>query len=97
MYQTNQMRKWESSKLLVVVEGYWIAVVAKPLHVVDENFCSVLTDDTNCKYLDRLSFGASTTQCKPAKNGGPTEVCRPSLRCLSQQKNGEEEEKSMCS
>ena len=57
MYQTNQMRECELSKLLVV-EGYWIAVGAKPFHVVDETFCSVPTDDINCCYLDNLIFEA---------------------------------------
>ena len=50
-------------------EGYWIAVGAKPLHVVDDTFCSVPKDGANCKYLVRLISGASETQCKPEKRG----------------------------
>ena len=53
------MREWELLELLVV-EGYWIAVRAKPLHVVDDTFCSVFTYGSNCCYLDPLIFGAST-------------------------------------
>ena len=79
-----------------MVEGYWIAVGDKPLHVVDETFCSVPTDDARCQYLVRLTSGASTTWYKPAKKkkNDPTTMCRPPLRCLSQPKNGEEEEGS---
>ena len=96
MYQTNQMREWESSELLVV-ESYWIAVGAKTLHVVDETFCSVPTDEASCQYLVRLTSGASTTWYKRAKKKrDPKVVCRSPLRCLSQPKNGEEEkEESM--
>ena len=59
--QTNQMRGGEPSELLVA-NGYWIAFGAKPLHVVDETFCSILTDRANCCYLDHLTFGASTAR-----------------------------------
>ena len=54
--RTSQMWVWEPSELLVA-EGYWIAVGAKPIHVVDENFCSIPIDGANCCYLDRLTFG----------------------------------------
>ena len=77
--QTNQMWKWEQSKLLVA-KGYWQVVGAKLLRVVDETFCSIPTDGTNCCYLDRLTSRASATRCKPAKKGGLTTVFRPPLR-----------------
>ena len=54
--QTNRMWGGEPSELL---EGYWIVVGAKPLHVVDETFYSILIDDANCHYLDRLTSGSS--------------------------------------
>ena len=50
----------EPSELLAR-EGYRITVGAKTLHVVDETFCSVLTNDANCQYLVRLTFGASAS------------------------------------
>ena len=50
-------------------EGYWIAVGAKPLHVVDDTFYSVPTDSVNCKYLVCLISRASAAQCKPEKRG----------------------------
>ena len=56
--QTNQMWGGELLELLVV-EGYRITVRAKPLHVVDETFCSIPTDGANCCYLDRLTLRAS--------------------------------------
>ena len=56
---------WE----LLVGQGYWIAVGPKPLHVVDETFCSIPTDDANFCYLDRLTSGASVARYKPAKKG----------------------------
>ena len=62
-----------------MVEGYWIAIRAKPLHVVDETFCSIPIDGANFCYLDRLISGASTAQCKPAKKG----VWRRCVGCLS--------------
>ena len=65
----NHMWGGEPSELLVT-KGYWIAVGAKPLYVVDETFCSIPTNGTNCRYLDRLTFGALVTRCKPAKQGG---------------------------
>ena len=55
--RSSQMWVWEPSELLVA-EGYWIAVGAKPIHVVDDTFCSIPTDDANCCYLDRLTFRA---------------------------------------
>ena len=63
------MWKGEPSKLLVV-KGYWKAVGAKLLRVIDETICSILTDDTNCCYLDRLTFEALVARCKPAKKEG---------------------------
>ena len=60
------MQEWELPELLVV-EGYKIVVGAKPLLVVDETFCSVLTDDANCRYLDQLTFGASEASYKPIR------------------------------
>ena len=53
-----------------MAECYWIVVGAKPSHVIDETFCSILIDNTNCCYLDCLTFGVSTTRCKPAKQKG---------------------------
>ena len=60
-----------------MAKGYWKAIGAKLLHVVDVTFCSIPTDGVNCRYLDCLTFGASVVQCKPAKkmgsvNGVPT-------------------------
>ena len=55
--------------MLLVAKGYWIAFGAKPLHVVDENFCSIPTDGANCRYLDRLTSRSSIEQYKPAKKG----------------------------
>ena len=55
--QTNQMRGGEPSGLLVA-KGYWIAVGAKPLHVIDETFCSIPTKGANFRYLDCLTSGA---------------------------------------
>ena len=60
---------------LLVAEGYWITVGAKPSHVVDETFCSIPTYGANCCYLDRLTFEASDARCKPVKQKeGPTAV-----------------------
>ena len=39
--------------------GLLEVVGAKLLHVVNENFCSIPIDDTNCHYLDHLTSGAS--------------------------------------
>ena len=58
--QTNHMWGGESSELLVA-KGYWIVVGAKPLHVIDKTFCLISTDDANCRYLDRLTFGTLAT------------------------------------
>ena len=61
MCQTNQM--WGGERLeLLVAEVYWIVVRAKPLHVVDETFCSIPTDIVNYRYLDRLTFEASAAR-----------------------------------
>ena len=66
--QMKHMWKGEPSELLEAT-GYWIVVRAKLLHVIDETFCSIPTDSGNCRYLDRLTFGASATCCKLAKKG----------------------------
>ena len=66
--QMNQMWKGESSKLLVE-KGYWKAVGAKLLPIVVVTFCSIPTNGANCRYLDHLTFGASTPRCKLAKKG----------------------------
>ena len=61
MCQTSQM--WEGEPLeLLAAKGYWRAVRAKPLHVVDETFCLIPTNDANFRYLDRLTFGASAVR-----------------------------------
>ena len=54
----NQTWGGESLELLVA-KGYWKAVGAKLLHVVDETFCLIPTDDVNCRSLVCLSSGAS--------------------------------------
>ena len=77
--QMNQMWDEEPSELLMA-KGYCTAVRANPLHVVDETFFFIPTYSANCRYLDRLTFGASVAQFKPAKKGGPAAVCRPPLR-----------------
>ena len=51
------------------MEGYWIAFGAKPLHIIDEPFCSIPTNDTNCCYLDRLIFEALAERRKHEKKG----------------------------
>ena len=66
--QTNHMWGGESSELLVV-KGYWIVVGAKPLHVVDETFCSIPTNDANYRNLDLLTSGTSVVRCKSTKRG----------------------------
>ena len=52
---------------LQVMKGYLKAIKEKLLQPVNETFCLISTDDANCCYLDRLTSGASTTQCQPAK------------------------------
>ena len=55
------MWKGELSELLKAT-GYWIAIRAKFFHIVDETFCSIPTDDANCRYLDGLTYlGISNT------------------------------------
>ena len=44
LFQMNKMWGGEPSELLVA-KGYWIAIGAKPLHVVDETFYSITTDN----------------------------------------------------
>ena len=77
--QTNQMWGGEPSELLVA-KGYWIAFGAKPLHVIDETFCSISTNGANCHYQDRLTSRASAARYNPTKKGGLTAVCRPPLQ-----------------
>ena len=55
---------------LLAAEDYWITVGAKPLHVVDETFCSIPTDGAKCRDLVRLIFGASAERRAPAKRKG---------------------------
>ena len=62
------MREWGPSKPLVV-EGYRIAIEAKPLHVIDETFCSVPIDGANYCHLVRLIFTTSIERLKSAKRG----------------------------
>ena len=66
--QMNQMQGGEPSELLVA-EGYWIAIGAKPLNVVDETFCSIPTYGTNCHYLDSLTFGHQQREVNLQKRG----------------------------
>ena len=75
-------------------KGYWRVVRAKISHVVDLDFCSIPTNDANCCYLDCLTSEASATRHKPAKNRGRATMFQPPLLCLSQQKDGGEEEGS---
>ena len=53
-----------------MAKGYWIVVGAKPLHVIDETFCSIPTDDANYRYLDRLTSETLAVRYKPTKKGG---------------------------
>ena len=64
--QKNQMWKGELSELLAA-KGYWKAVGANLLRVIDETFCSIPTDDVNCCYLDRLTSETSTFDIKLQK------------------------------
>ena len=58
----------EGSTELQVTKGYWTAIGAKLLPIVDENFCSISHDGANCKnQFVCLIFGASAAQCEPAK------------------------------
>ena len=68
----NQTWGGEPSELLVA-EGYRITVGAKPLYVVDETFCSIPTDDANCRYLVRLIFVA--LEREPTKRKGIRRWC----------------------
>ena len=77
--QTNQMWKGEPLKL-PVAKSYWKVVGAKLLRVVDDTFYLILTDGTDCCYLDRLTSWASTVRCKPKKKKDPAIVCRPPFR-----------------
>ena len=66
--QMNQM--WEGELLeLLVAEAYSIVIGAKPLHIINETFCSIPINGDNCCYLDRLTSGASVPRYKPTKNG----------------------------
>ena len=60
------MWKGESLELLEAT-GYWIAIRAKLLHVVDDTFCSIPTDAANCCYLDHLTSRESIARYEPAK------------------------------
>ena len=62
----NQTWGGEPSDLLTA-KGYRIIFEAKPLHVVNETFCLIPTDDANCWYLTRLAFRASAGRREPAK------------------------------
>ena len=62
---------WNGEPLeLLKATSYWIVVGAKLLHVINETFCSIPTDGANCRYLVRLSFGASAALYKPTKKKG---------------------------
>ena len=52
-----------------MAKGYLKVVRAKFLHVVDETFYSIPTDDANCQYLVLLTFGALAMWCKLAIKG----------------------------
>ena len=82
MCQTKQMWKGESSELLEAM-GYWIAIGSKLLHVVDETFCSIPTDTTNCCYLDLLTSRASVARYKPAKKGSSDSMSVASMMIKS--------------
>ena len=70
----NQACGGEPSELLAM-EGYQITVGAKPLHVVDETFCSILIDRAKCRYLVCLIFEASAERHEPAKIKGIWQWC----------------------
>ena len=76
-----------------MVKGYWTIVGAKSLQPVDETFCSLPIDGTNCCYLDYLTFEASAAQREPVKgrsgDGGPV--------ASSMIKSAKDEEESLCS
>ena len=52
-----------------MAKGYLKAVGTKILHVFDETFYSIPTDNANCRYLVRLTSMASMAWYKPAKKG----------------------------
>ena len=56
------------------MKSYLTAVEAKLSQLVNKTFCYVPIEGINCCYLDRLTFEASTAQCKPTKNVDPTIV-----------------------
>ena len=63
------------------MKGCLTVVEAKFLQPISKTFCSVPTNGANCCYLDRLTFGASTTtQCQPSKKGNPVVVGQSPLR-----------------
>ena len=70
----NQAWGGEPSELLAM-EGYRITIGAKPLHVVDETFCSIPIDGAKCRYLVCLIFEASVEQREPAKIKGIWQWC----------------------
>ena len=58
-------------------EGYLTVIETKLLQLVSEALCLVPTDSVNYCYLDRLTSGASTVQCKPTKKG---DVASPMIK-----------------
>ena len=58
------------------MKGCLTVIEAKLLQPVKKTVYSLLTYGANCSYLDLLTFGASATQCKPAKKGDPATVGR---------------------
>ena len=62
-----------------MAKGYWIAVGAKPLHVVNETFYSIPTDDANFILLGSSDLRGIYDTMITYKKGGPMAVCRPPL------------------
>ena len=77
-------------------KGYWIAVGAKPLHVVDQTFCSIPTDSANYRHLDCLTFEALVAQCKLAKQGGSGSSVSASSSMIKSAKTVEKRNKGVC-
>ena len=80
--QTNQMWGGEPSELLVA-KGYQITIGVKPLHIAEETFCLIPTDDVNCCYLDSLISEALAARRKPTKKGSGGGVLAFSLMLKS--------------
>ena len=71
---------WNGELLELLVEkGYWKAIRAKLLHIVNETFYLILINGANCRYLDRQISGASAARCKLEKKTGTVAMCRPPL------------------